>query len=211
MADEIEWTPVKVKLGDLSHWADNPVTLTKAQAGKLLRSKEKLGKMQTLAIGPSNGDGKYPLYDGHQRANVWGAAFGMGLEVWALQSSRALTDEEHHAVPIMLRTAVGSLDWDALAGWDAAQLLQNGLDIDSLREWNADARNLLQMLQAEGQPIDFAEAWQGMPEFEQEDLSAFKSITVHFDSLDNLKNFAELVGQTITEKTKSIWYPKKRI
>jgi len=48
-----------------------------------------------------------------------------------------------------------------------------------------------------------------MPEFEQEDLSAWKSITIHFDSMDNLQNFAELVGQTLTEKTKSIWYPKK--
>lgn len=149
MADEIEWTPVKVKLGDLSHWADNPVTLSKAQAKKLLRSKEKLGKMQTLAIGPSNGDGKYPLYDGHQRANVWGAAFGMGLEVWALQSSRALTDEERHAVPIMLRTAVGSLDWDALAGWTDYPISEWGLDDDALQGLKFDIAALGNLLESE--------------------------------------------------------------
>jgi hypothetical protein len=149
MSDEIEWTPVKVKLGDLSHWADNPVTLSKAQAKKLLRSKEKLGKMQTLAIGPSNGDGKYPLYDGHQRANVWGAAFGMGLEVWALQSSRLLTDDERHAVPIMLRTAAGSLDWDALAGWTEYPISEWGLDDDALQGMKFDIAALGNLLESE--------------------------------------------------------------
>ena len=67
---DLVWTPVVVRLGDLAHWAENPVTLTKAQAKKLLKSTEKLGRMQTLAIGPADGDGKYPLYDGHQRCSV---------------------------------------------------------------------------------------------------------------------------------------------
>ena len=59
------------------------------------------------------------------------------------------------------------------------------------------------------QVIDYEKEWQGMPEFEQEDLSAWKSITVHFDSPENLNNFSELIEQNLTEKTKSIWYPKK--
>jgi hypothetical protein len=149
MTDAIEWTPVVVRLGELSHWAENPVTLTKAQARKLLKSTEKLGRMQTLAIGPTNGDGKHPLYDGHQRVNVWGGAFGMDLQVNALQSSRPLTDDERHAVPVMLRTAVGSLDWDVLSSWPAGDLTQWGMDDDLLTGWKRDIASLGDLLESE--------------------------------------------------------------
>jgi hypothetical protein len=59
------------------------------------------------------------------------------------------------------------------------------------------------------QQIDYAAEWRGMPEFEQQDLSAWKSIIIHFDTAENLHNFSELIDQNLTEKTKSIWYPKK--
>lgn len=157
---DLEWNPVTVRLGDLAHWAENPVTLSKAQARKILTSTEKLGRMQTLAIGPLNGDGKHPLYDGHQRVNVWGAAFGMELEVNALESNRPLTDEERHAVPVMLRTATGSFDWQALAGWDTAKLDEWGMDADLLASWNVDGVNLKEMIGAEVpdfQPADESE------------------------------------------------------
>jgi len=145
----IDWSPVKVKLGNLAHWAENPVTLTKAQAKKLLKSTELLGRMETIAIGPPNGDGKHPLYDGHQRVGVWGGAFGMGLEVNALQSNRPLTDDERHAVPIMLRTATGALSWDALSGWDAADLQSWGLDSDLLDGWKRDLAALGDLIESE--------------------------------------------------------------
>lgn len=56
-------------------------------------------------------------------------------------------------------------------------------------------------------PID--ELWQGMPEFEQEDLSAFRAIKVNFSQQEDVDNFSELIGQQFTDKTKSIWYPEQ--
>jgi len=56
--------------------------------------------------------------------------------------------------------------------------------------------------------IDPNELWKGMPEFEQEDLSPAKSITVNFASMNDYEKFASLVGQKLTEKTRSIWYPQ---
>lgn len=53
--------------------------------------------------------------------------------------------------------------------------------------------------------------WRGMPEFIQEDLSPRKSIYVHFADTQDMLAFAELVGQTITSQTQSIWYPKAEI
>lgn len=50
--------------------------------------------------------------------------------------------------------------------------------------------------------------WQGMPEFVQEDQTPYKSIFVHFENKQDMKDFAELVKQKIGFKTQSIWYPK---
>ncbi len=52
------------------------------------------------------------------------------------------------------------------------------------------------------------EEWIGMPEFIQEDQKAYKKLVVRFDSPEDLEEFAKLIGQNITEKTKSIWIPE---
>lgn len=53
--------------------------------------------------------------------------------------------------------------------------------------------------------------WKDMPEFVQEDLSPFKSLTVHFATLDDLKAFGKLIEQKITTDTRSIWFPPAEI
>lgn len=60
----------------------------------------------------------------------------------------------------------------------------------------------------EAAAVDPRAEWQGMPQFEQGDMTPWKSIYVHFESMDDLQDFARLVEQVITEKTKSIWHPK---
>lgn len=60
-------------------------------------------------------------------------------------------------------------------------------------------------------PEWWEEDWQGMPEFIQEDKTAFKSIYVHFDKREDMEAFSELVKQPIYETTQSIWYPKAKI
>ena len=53
--------------------------------------------------------------------------------------------------------------------------------------------------------------WQGMPDFKQDDLSPIKQIIVSFATWDDMHKFAELVRQTVTPDTQSIWYPKAEI
>lgn len=53
--------------------------------------------------------------------------------------------------------------------------------------------------------------WDGMPAFAQEDLMPWKSMIVNFVSPEDLQAFAKLVGQTLTPRTRSIWYPKDKI
>ena len=55
--------------------------------------------------------------------------------------------------------------------------------------------------------------WVGMPEFEQKDNPPFKTIYLHFRNKEDFDSFVNLytsqvdVEQTITPKTKSMWYP----
>lgn len=49
--------------------------------------------------------------------------------------------------------------------------------------------------------------WEGMPEFIQEKKEAYSKIIVRFDNEDDLQEFAKMIGQKLTNKTKSIWHP----
>lgn len=53
------------------------------------------------------------------------------------------------------------------------------------------------------------EEWQGMPEFIQEDKQPIQTIVVSFETKEDVQDFAELIGQKLTYKTKSIWFPPK--
>jgi hypothetical protein len=55
---------------------------------------------------------------------------------------------------------------------------------------------------------DWKKEWQGMPEFNQEDLMPWKQITVNFESRSDMNAFAALVRQKITPDTRFIWYPE---
>ena len=50
--------------------------------------------------------------------------------------------------------------------------------------------------------------WQQMPEFVQEDAQPFQSVIIHFETKEDRDNFAQLIQQKITYKTKSLWVPK---
>jgi hypothetical protein len=53
--------------------------------------------------------------------------------------------------------------------------------------------------------------WKGMPEFNQEENKPFKTIYVHFRTEEDYEEFAKLISQKLTKKTKSIWHPKLEI
>lgn len=50
--------------------------------------------------------------------------------------------------------------------------------------------------------------WVDMPEFIQEKKEPYSKIIVRFNSEEDLQEFAKLIEQKLTNKTKSIWHPK---
>jgi len=57
-------------------------------------------------------------------------------------------------------------------------------------------------------PEWWEEHWQDMPEFQQDDQTAYKQVIVNFQTLEDMEQFAALLGQRLTLHTKSIWYPE---
>jgi hypothetical protein len=49
--------------------------------------------------------------------------------------------------------------------------------------------------------------WQNMPEFVQEDLLPYRSVTINFMNDADVDEFSKLIDQPITKKTKFRWFP----
>jgi ADP-glucose pyrophosphorylase len=58
-------------------------------------------------------------------------------------------------------------------------------------------------------PLEHECEWVDMPEFVQDKKEPFMKIIVRFESEQDLKDFSKLIGQKLTKKTKSIWFPFK--
>ena len=57
--------------------------------------------------------------------------------------------------------------------------------------------------------ISWRDHWDGMPEFVQEKQEPYAKIIFRFDTEGDLQEFAKLIGQKLTSKTKSAWFPYK--
>tara|TARA_R110002074_G_scaffold163877_3_gene323396 strand:+ start:1402 stop:1734 length:333 start_codon:yes stop_codon:yes gene_type:complete len=55
---------------------------------------------------------------------------------------------------------------------------------------------------------EWKKEWVGMPEYVQEDNPTYKTISMHFRNQADYEEFAKLIGQPLTKKTKSTWYPR---
>ena len=59
-----------------------------------------------------------------------------------------------------------------------------------------------------GDSEQWSELWDGMPEFIQEAKDPYSKIIIRLETKEDLEAFSKLIGQKLTRKTKSIWYPE---
>ena len=102
------------------------------------------------------------------------------------------------------------------AGWDEdllraelAALAELEVDLSSLGFDQGELAAIF--LEREDGENDPDAEWQGMPEFDQKDKTAFRSLAVHFKDQGAVDKFAALIGQTLTEKTRFLWFPEIEI
>lgn len=186
----------KIRADQVAPHPQNPRKHPIKQRQMVEASFDTLGQIAPIMINERNGY----LVDGEER--TWLAlAQGPDAELDAVWVD--LTEEEH-ALAITIFDRITN---EAYYDKDNLDDLMHQIDTD-----NAALQSLLASMAAqEGliPPIDPRDEWVGMPEFEQEAINAYHDIRVVFESANDMQAFSQLVGQTITDKTTSIYYPRK--
>ena len=101
---------------------------------------------------------------------------------------------------------------NAIARWSELDLSLINSDLKNLDGANFDLDLLgIRGFVVEPAELNVNEEWAGMPEFIQQDKTAYRAIVVNFKSERAIKKFAEAIGQSLTDKTRSIWFPKAEI
>ena len=127
-----------------------------------------------------------------------------GTKLVAVQrTDLCITDPKARALAIA-DNRVGELGLE----WDPAVMAEFSADGLDLKPFFTDAELADTLGEKEPTPQDADAEWAGMPEYTNEDTSGVRHIMVHFMSLKDVEDFAKLVQQTITDKTKYIYFPE---
>jgi len=191
---KLSWKTERRALCDLTPMPKNPRTLSDKQRADLQKSIEKFDLVEPPVIN-TNGT----LIAGHQRIKVLAHLHRPNYKIDVRVPSRKLTAAEVREYNIRSNRNTGDWDWELLASdCDFDDLIEYGFE-----EWQ---------LQAKDRPENDPEKeWDGMPEFDQKDLTSWKQLTVHFAKKSDLEAFSKLIEQPLTEDTRSIWFPPAEI
>ncbi len=178
---------MKVSIDKLIPNSNNPRIIKDYKFKKLVNSIKEFPEM--LEKRPIVVDQDMVVLGGNMRLKACKEA---GLDKVDILVAKDWTEEQKKQFIIKDNVGFGEWDWDQLANnWDSQQISDWGLDFKFLGDNNV------------------AEEWIGMPEFEQDNLNPKKQIIVSFATEADRESFSKLIGQKLTEKTKSIWYPEQ--
>lgn len=179
---------MKINISKLIPNNDNPRVIKDYKFQKLVNSIKEFPEM--LEKRPIVVDESYVVLGGNMRLKACKEA---GLKDVYINIAKGWTEEQKKQFIIKDNVGFGEWDWDQLANsWDSEQISDWGLDFKFLGENNPE------------------DEWKGMPEFDQDNLNPKKQIIVSFATDADRESFAKLIGQKLTEKTKSIWHPEQQ-
>lgn len=184
------------KVNELIPYARNSRTHDDAQVAQIAASIREFGWTNPILI-----DGENGIIAGHGRVL---AARKLGMTEVPCIELAGLSDTQRQAYII----ADNKLALNA--GWDTELL---AIELGALDEFDLGLVGFSEselsgiFLEIQQGKTDAEKEWEGMPEYEQEDKSGFRKITVHFETQMYVEDFARLIGQSLTEKTRSIWHP----
>ena len=182
---------VTYSIEDLKFADYNPRQLSKEQFNNLKKSIKKFGFVDPVIIN-KNLKRKNVIIGGHQRVNV---AKEIGVKsVPCIELD--LSIEKEKELNVRLNKNNGEWDWDLLA---------NNFDEKDLIDWGFEHYELGISKESEN---NLDELWQGMPEYDNKDITSNRKIIVHFKNDEDAEKFSSLIKQKITPKTKSLWFPK---
>lgn len=194
-ADRIERRPV----AELIPYARNARTHSDAQIGQLAASIREWGWTMPVLV-----DEQSTIIAGHGRVL---AAQKLGLDDIPCMVAAGWSEAQKRAYVLADNKLAENAGWDhELLAVEVADLRAMGADLELV------GFNAMELDALLGEPEDpDAAQWDGMPEYEHEDLTSKYRVIVHFADVEGLRAFAAAIGQTVTESTRAIWYPPAEI
>ncbi len=190
---------VQQKLHKLLPYKDNPRKHTDTQINQIAASIKEFG-----FVNPILADEKNMILAGHGR---YLAAKTLSLSKVPVVVIKNLTEDQKTALVIADKKIAMNSTRDENLLWDQIrQLNEKGFDLNLLA---FDEMEILPMTDP-NTVIDPLAEWEDMPEYDQEDQMSYKSILVHFKNAKDYEDFQKFIGQDMTDKTKSIWFPEQK-
>ena len=164
-------------------------------------SLKQFGQVEPLVVRRSNNI----LIGGHGRLE---AMKSLGMEKVSVHYVD-FDELKSAALRVALNRTAELATWnDLILGSTLQSLREDGFDLGEIG-FDLSALDIIGTKNENG--TDPEKEWEDMPEFANEDISGVRQLIVTFANNDDVRAFAELVQQNITDKTKSIWYPKAEI
>lgn len=186
------------KVTDLVPYVNNARTHSDEQVAQIAASIKEFGWTNPILV-----DGENGIIAGHGRLL---AARKLGAETVPVIELAHLSDAQRRAYILADNKLALNAGWDEeLLRLEVGSLKDLGFDLELAGFSDSDLSTLF--LEFEHGETDALAEWEGMPEFKQEDKTAFRSIHVHFACQDHVDQFAALIEQNITDKTRMVWFP----
>jgi len=180
-------------------YAGNP-RRNEAAVAKVAASLLEFGWRQPIVV-----DEAFVVIAGHTRLM---AAISLGMETVPVHVAAGLSAVKARAYRLADNRTAEEADWDSvLLALEITALKADDYDL-MLTGFN---EHELEAILGEAFEEPGHDHWEGMPEFTKDDVSPFRSFLMHFKDQADVDAFTALVGQTITDKTKFLWYPKAEI
>lgn len=189
---------IYINKDEIKPFKDNPRLHSELQIKQIMNSIKEFGFVNPILIDEQN-----IILAGHGR---YRASEMLNMDKIPTVQISNLTSKQKKALVIADNKITQNSEWSNDLLWQQVKELNNlGFNLDIL---GFDNSEMLPMLD-DNAVTDFASEWENMPEFVQEDAQAYRTIKVHFSADRDVEVFSKLIGQKLTDKTKSIWHPKQ--
>ena len=188
----------QTKLKDLKPYENNPRLHSELQIIQIATSIKEFG-----FINPILADEKNMILAGHGR---FLASQRLELDKVPVVVVEGLSEAQKKALVIADNKIASNSEWDEDLLWEEIRKLNElGFDIYKLA---FEEMEVLPMIDP-NVVSDLTGEWEDMPEFTEDDKTAFRTILVHFTCEEDVDKFSKLVKQSFTDKTKFMWYPEQ--
>lgn len=194
----------QIPLSSISQAENNPRTHTEAQIEQIVGSVLEYGWTNPVLV-----DEGSTLIAGHGRFE---AATRLGLtEVPAIRLS-GLSPEQKRAYLIADNKLALNSGWDTkMLAAHLSDLGEAGYDVNLIGFSDVELGQLFSQAQGEITESAFARSedeWKGMPEFQQDDKLAWRSLKINFAKQEDLDEFVRRLEIKVTDRTAFLWYPQ---